>query len=276
MESNPIHNSPTAVASGSRSDSPTQDLSELQTDASLAVNHMLSIKRSSDLDRQRAIWDFEVALCQWETERAAANEKAKSIHSRKELNGRVKCATVAMKAKHDYRVAIQDARATRCRELTEAEAEYSETLRENAATESLQCTILRREHAEHMRKLEERALEAENKSRRDFLFAHLAVLCQALPSLKENLDSTFHLLLGQSSFQPIPFTKVPMAEGQLPATISPKSEPKQSPQPKRWHPSTDAWGVMSVDKDFPVASEEGPSRSKRERNADWFSSLQPS
>ena len=196
IESNPISDSPTAVASSSCSNSPTQDLFELQTDASLAVNHMLSIKRSSDLDSQRAIQDFEAALCQQEAERATANKKAKSIHSRKELNTRVKCATAVMKAKHNYRVAVQDARATRCRELTEAEAEYSETLRENAAAKSLQCAILHREHAEHMRELEERALEVENKSHQDFLFAHLAVLCQALPSLKENLRSTFNLLLG--------------------------------------------------------------------------------
>ena len=67
-----------------------------------------------------------------------------------------------------------------------------------------------------------------------------------------------------------------MAEGQPFATISPKSEPKQSPQMKRWHPSTDAWGDTSIDKDFPLASQEGPSRSKRERNVDWFSSLKPS
>ena len=174
------------------------------------------------------------------------------------------------------RVAVQEARATRCRELTEAEAEYSETLRENAATESLQCAKLCREHAEHMRELEERALEAENKSHQDFLFAHLAILCQAPQSLKENLHSTFHLLLGQLSFQLIPFAKVPQAEGQLLATISPKSEPKWSPQPKRQHSSTDAWGDMSTDEDFPVASQEGPSSSKRERNTDWSSSQKPS
>ena len=52
MESNPICNSPTAVAYSSHSDSPTMDLSELQADAHLALNHMLSIKRSSDLKRQ--------------------------------------------------------------------------------------------------------------------------------------------------------------------------------------------------------------------------------
>ena len=60
--SNPIHNSPTAVAYSSHSDSPTMDLSELQANANLAVNQMLSIKRSLDLDRQWAIRDFEALL----------------------------------------------------------------------------------------------------------------------------------------------------------------------------------------------------------------------
>ena len=38
----------------------------------------------------------------------------------------------------------------------------------------------------------------------------------------------------------------------------------------------DVQGDTSVDKDFPAASLEGPSRSKRKRNTDWFSSLKPS
>ena len=56
LESNPIHDSPTAVAYSSLSDSPTMDLPELQANAHLAINHMLSIKRSLDLERQQAIW----------------------------------------------------------------------------------------------------------------------------------------------------------------------------------------------------------------------------
>ena len=59
IESNPIHNSPTAVAKSSCSDSPTMDLPELQANAHLAINHMLSIKRSSELERQQVIWDFQ-------------------------------------------------------------------------------------------------------------------------------------------------------------------------------------------------------------------------
>ena len=64
MESNHVCNSPTAVAYSSCSDSPTTDLPEFQADAHLAINHMLSIKRSSDLERQWAIQDFEMSLHQ--------------------------------------------------------------------------------------------------------------------------------------------------------------------------------------------------------------------
>ena len=59
-------------------------------------------------------------------------------------------------------------------------------------------------------------------------------------------------------------------------TTTPKLEPIQSPQPKRWHSSTDVQGDTSVDEDFPVASQEGPLSSKREKMAGWFSSLKPS
>ena len=55
MDSNPIHDSPTAVAYSSHSDSPMMDFPELQADANMAVNQMLLIKRSSDFDRQWAI-----------------------------------------------------------------------------------------------------------------------------------------------------------------------------------------------------------------------------
>ena len=147
MESNPIHDSPTAVAYSSHSDSPTMDLSELQANAHLAINHMLLIKRCSDLKRQWAIWDFEALLHQREAEAAAANERAKIVHLRKDLKARVKCTKVVMRAKYDYRVAVQEARAVRCSELKEVEAAYSEALSENAAAKSLQCTALCKEHA---------------------------------------------------------------------------------------------------------------------------------
>ena len=131
IDSNPICNSPTAVAYSSCSDSPMMDLSELQADANMVVNQMLSIKRSLDLDRQQAIWDFEALLKQQEAEEVTTNERARIVHSRSDLNAKVKCTKVVMKVKYEYRVAIQEARVTRCNELKESEAAYSEAIHEN-------------------------------------------------------------------------------------------------------------------------------------------------
>ena len=278
VESNPIHDSPTAVAYSSCSDSPMMDLSELQANANMAVNQMLSIKRSSDLDRQWAIWDFKASLHQWEAEEAATNERTRTVHSRNDLNAKVKCTKAVMKVKYKYRVAIQEARATRCSKLKESEAAYSEALSENATAKSLQCATLHSEHTRLMHELERWALDVENKSCQDFLLTHQAILHHAPQSLKENLHSSYHILLGQSSssFQCIPSARAPQAEGQPPATTSPKPEPKWSPLPKRRHSSTDAQGDTSIDEDFPMASQEGPSSSKIGKMVDWFSSLSPS
>ena len=81
LESNPVNISPTAAAYSSQSGSPMVDLMELQTDTNLAANHMLSIKRSTDLKRQQIIWELVLQLCQNKAEEAAANKKAKIIHS---------------------------------------------------------------------------------------------------------------------------------------------------------------------------------------------------
>ena len=104
-----------------------------------------------------------------------------------------------MKAKYDYRVAVQEARAIRCSKLKESEADYLEALSEKVAVKSLQCATLCREHAKHMHELEEWALDAENKSCQDFLSAHQAILYHAPQSLKENLHSSYHILLGPLS-----------------------------------------------------------------------------
>ena len=256
IESNPIHDSPTAVANSSHSDSPTMDLPELQANAHLAINHMLSIRRSLELKSQWVIWDFKASLHQREAETDAANERAKIVHSRKDLQARVKCAKVVMRAKYNYRVAVQEARAIWCNELEEAEAAYSEALCKNAAMQSLHCTTLCREHVKYMSELEEWALEVEIRSWQDFLSVHLAILHHAPPSLKEDLHSSYNILLGNSSssLQPIPSAKALQAQGQPPVTTSPKSEPTQSQWPKRQNPSPDLQGDTFIDKDCPRGS----------------------
>ena len=144
--------------------------------------------------------------------------------------------------------------------------------------QALHCATLCREHAKYMSELEEQALEAENRSWQDFLSTHLAVLCHAPPSLKEDLHSSYNILLGNSSssLQSIPSARAPQAQGQPPATTSPKSEPPQFPQSKRCHSLTDAQGDTSIDENSPMTLQEGPLNPKRGKTTGWSSSLNPS
>ena len=66
----------------------------------------------------------------------------------------MKCAKAVMKAKYEYRVAIQEARVVRSSKLEEVEAAYSEALCKNAAAKALHCATLCREHAKYMSELE--------------------------------------------------------------------------------------------------------------------------
>ena len=118
----------------------------------------------------------------------------------------------------------------------------------------------------------------KNRSWQDFLSAHLAILCHAPPSLKEDLHSSYNILLrnSSSSLQSIPSARVPHAQGQSPATTSPKSEPTQSPQSKRRHSLTDAQGDTSINENSPMTLQEGPSNLERRKTTDWSSSLKPS
>ena len=90
-----------------------------------------------------------------------------------------------MKAKYEYRMTVQEARAERCTKLEESEAIYTEALNGNVAALSLQCTMLHQEHMEHMQELEAHALMMENKSCQDFLIAHQVVLHQPLQNTQE-------------------------------------------------------------------------------------------
>ena len=183
-----------------------------------------------------------------------------------------------MKAKYEYCMAIQEARAETCTELEESEATYSKGLSKNATAQSLWGTTLHREHAEHLQELEACTLKAENKSHQDFLLVHQAVLHQAPQSLKEDLHSSYSLLLGPSSSsrQSIMLIPAPQAEGWPLSTISLKPEPKWSPPPKRQHPSMDAQGDMSMDEDFPITSQEESSNSKKGKTANWLTSMKSS
>ena len=64
LEDIPANISPIAAIYSSGSASPLVDPSDLQANASRAIDNMLHLKRSLDIKRQRATWELGVLLCQ--------------------------------------------------------------------------------------------------------------------------------------------------------------------------------------------------------------------
>ena len=197
MESNPINIYPTTDAGSSRSNSPMVDFMELQEDANLAANYMLTVK---GLQTSKNNGQFEIS-----GHRCASRRLKKLLPMREpklSIPGRTSmprwdAPKEVMAAKFNYRMDIQEARMTRCNWLQESETEYSEAVRENAAARSTQSAILHREHVEYMHQLEEQALSEETKSCCNFLSACQAILCHAPQPLKDNLSTSYHILLGR-------------------------------------------------------------------------------
>ena len=172
------------------------NLTELQMDANLATNHMLSVKRSTDLKRQQMIWELGLLLCQNEAKEAMSIKKAKVVHSREVLDAKVDCTKAVLEAKCNYRVAIQEAKTIRGNWLQELEIAYSKALGEATAVRSSQSVTLHKEHVRLMQELEEQAIREESKSCHDFLCICQAVLHHAPQPLKENVTTSYHVLLG--------------------------------------------------------------------------------
>ena len=152
-------------------------------DANLAANHMLHVKRSTDLKRQQVIWELGLLLCQNEVEEAASVIQAKVVHLRDVLDAKVGCAKAFLEAKCHYRAAIQEAKTIRGNWLQESEIAYSKA----AAVRSSQSAVLHRQHVRLMQELEEQAIREESNSCHDFLSTCQAVLHHAPQPLKEKI-----------------------------------------------------------------------------------------
>ena len=142
MESNPVNVSPAAATHSSHSNSPLVDLTELQTNASLATDHLLSIKRLTDLRRQGVIWELRLLLQQNEAEGAALIEKAKATHRQGVLNIKVSCTKAVLEAKSNYRAAMQEAKMVRSSQLQELEVAYGKALSKATAERSSQSAAV--------------------------------------------------------------------------------------------------------------------------------------
>ena len=224
------------------------------------------------------IWELGLLLHQSEVKEAASIKKAKVVHSREVLDAKIDCAKSVLEAKCNYRVAVQEAKTIRGNQLQESEIVYSKAIGEAVALRSSQSAALHREHVRLMQELEEQAIREESKSCHDFLSACQATLHHAPQPLKENLATSYHVLLGRSPPSPLsaPPVRAPLVEEQPPSTAFPMPAPKWSPWLKRQHPSPEPQGSMSIDETTPRATQEGPSSPKRQEVSTCFASLKPS
>ena len=180
----PANVSPITAACSSSSASPSVDPTELQTDANMAANHMLHMKRSTDLKRQCVIWELGLLLHQSEVDEAASVKKAKVIHSWEVLDAKVGCTRLVLKAKCNYRAAVQEAKMIRGNLLQKSEIAYSKAISKAVALRSSQSAALHREHVRLMQELEEQALREESKSHHDFLSTYQTALHHSPQPLK--------------------------------------------------------------------------------------------
>ena len=187
--------SPIATYS-SGSASPSVDPTELQTNANRATNNMLHLKRSTYLKRQRVIWELGVLLHQSEVNEAASVAKAKVVHSQEVLDAKVGCSRSVLEAKCNYRVAVKEAKMIRVNLLQKSEVAYSKAIGEAVALRLSQSAALHREHMRLMQELEEQALGEESKSHHNFLSTCQATLYHTPQPLRENLATSYHVLLG--------------------------------------------------------------------------------
>ena len=118
----------------------------------MATDHMLCMKRSTDLKRQWVIWELGLLLHQSEVDEATSIEKAKVFHSWEVLDAKVGCASSVLEAKCNYRVAVQEAKMIRGNLLQKSEIAYSKAISEAAALRSSQSVAL---HRGHMRLMQE-------------------------------------------------------------------------------------------------------------------------
>ena len=126
--------------------------------------------------------------------------------------------------------------------------------------------------------LKEQVIGEESRCQAVFLSACQIILYNSPPELKSTLVTSYHILLGQTHPLPphtLPQRTSPVEEQPTPAA-PPTPAPKQSPRPKRWHPSPDPVESTPMGRTTSKATPGGLPSSKRQEVSPWFKTLKPS
>ena len=173
---------------------------------------------------------------------------------------------------------VKEAKTTRSHLLQEAKATCSKAICEAKAQKISQAAMLHKEHGKYMWDLEEQAMGEESRSHSNFLTACQVVLYSSPPLLKSTLVASYHILLGQTPLLPplVSQERTSPMEEQLTATVSTHTGTlKQSPRPKRWHPSPVPMESMPIGGATSKATSGGPPSPKRWEIPHWVTTLKP-
>ena len=230
---------------------------ELWENSNKALGELLATKASIDAHRQRAIWELGMELHQNKSQATKSIKEAKAI-----------CSWVTLDTKTACSAAIKEAKTTQDNIIQEADATCSTAIRDVKVWRASQAESLQREHHNIMQDLEMQVIQEEGRSQADFLSARQAALYASPPELKSTLAASYHILLGHTPPSP-PFVLLQRAsqvEEQPTSAIPPTSVPKQSPRPKRWHPSPDPVESMPLGRTTLKVTPGGPPAPSSERS----------
>ena len=136
---------------------------------------------------------------------------------------------------------VKEAKTTQACTIQEAKAACSMAIRDAKTQRASQAKLFQRKHGKVMQDLETQAIQEEGRSQADFLSTCQATLYASPVEITGMLVASYHILLGQAPMSH-PFAllqRTSPVEEQSTPTAPPMPAPKQSPRPKRWHPSPD-------------------------------------
>ena len=217
-------------------------------------------------------------LYQNESQATKSIKEAKAVCSQATLDAQALCFATVKEAKVTCIVVVKEAKMTQAHTIWETEAACSTTIRDAKAWRASQAELLQREHGNIVQDMETQAIQEESRSQSDFLSACQATLYASSVELKSTLVASYHLLLGQTPLSH-PFVLLQRAspvEEQPSSATSPAPVPKQSPRPKRQHPSPGPVESMLLGKTTSKATSEGALSSKQWEIPPWDSALKPS
>ena len=198
LEDIPTSISPIAAVSRTRSVTPLTDVMELWANANKALDDLLTTKASINGQRQRAVWELGIVLCQNESQAAASTKEAKAVCSQRNLDAWTTCSQCILEAKTACSMAVKKAKTTRDSMVQEAKATCSKAISKVEAQRVSQAVSFQKEHGNIMQDLEEQATGEESRSRADFLSTCQVVLYNSPSELKSILATSYHILLGQT------------------------------------------------------------------------------